>query len=151
MMKKENKDNVYEQLKIDEGVFYGVYKDSLGFLTFGVGHLITRDDDEDGLPEGYDVSEERVREAFEEDLNTMISECEILFEARWNNFPDELQEVLVNMMFNLGRPRLGKFKKFIGHLENHHWKLASEEMLDSKWARQVGNRAIRLSDRVAKL
>ena len=150
-MKKENKDNVYEQLKIDEGVFYGVYKDSLGFLTFGVGHLITRDDDEDGLPEGYDVSEERVREAFEEDLNTMISECEILFEARWNNFPDELQEVLVNMMFNLGRPRLGKFKKFIGHLENHHWKLASEEMLDSKWARQVGNRAIRLSDRVAKL
>lgn len=150
-MKKENKDNVYEQLKIDEGVFYGIYEDSLGFLTFGVGHLITRDDDEDGLPVGYDVSEERVREAFEQDLNTMISECEILFEARWNNFPDELQEVLVNMMFNLGRPRLGKFKKFIGHLENHHWKLASEEMLDSKWARQVGNRAIRLSDRVSKL
>ena len=150
-MKKENRDNVYEQLKIDEGVVYGVYKDPLGFLTFGVGHLITRDDDEDGLPEGYDVSEERVRDAFEQDLNIMISECEILFEARWNNFPAELQEVLVNMMFNLGRPRLGKFKKFIGHLENHHWKLASEEMLDSKWARQVGNRAIRLSDRVAKL
>ena len=151
MMKKENRDNVYEQLKIDEGVVYGVYKDPLGFLTFGVGHLITRDDDEDGLPEGYDVSEERVRDAFEQDLNIMISECEILFEARWNNFPAELQEVLVNMMFNLGRNRLGKFKKFIGHLENHHWKLASEEMLDSKWARQVGNRAIRLSDRVSKL
>ena len=150
-MNIKNRDNVYEQLKIDEGVVYGVYKDTLGFLTFGVGHLITRDDDEDGLPEGYDVLEERVREAFEQDLNTMISECEILFEARWNNFPDELQEVLVNMMFNLGRPRLGKFKKFIGHLENHHWKLASEEMLDSKWARQVGNRAIRLSDRVSKL
>ena len=150
-MNIKNRDNVYEQLKIDEGVVYGVYKDTLGFLTFGVGHLITRDDDEDGLPEGYDVLEERVREAFEQDLNTMISECEILFEARWNNFPDELQEVLVNMMFNLGRPRLGKFKKFIGHLENHHWQLASEEMLDSKWARQVGNRAIRLSDRVSKL
>jgi lysozyme len=150
-MNIKNKDNVYEQLKIDEGVFYGIYEDSLGFLTFGVGHLITKDDDEDGLPIGYDISEERVREVFEQDLNTMISECEILFESRWNNFPDELQEVLVNMMFNLGRPRLGKFKKFIGHLENHHWPLAALEMLDSRWARQVGNRAIRLSDRVARL
>ena len=150
-MKKENRDNVYEQLKIDEGVVYGVYKDHLGFLTFGIGHLITKDDDEDGLPEGYDVSEERIYNVFQDDLDTAINECQVLFEARWNNFPAELQEVLVNMMFNLGRNRLGKFKKFIGHLENHHWKLASEEMLDSKWARQVGNRATRLSDRVSKL
>jgi lysozyme len=97
------------------------------------------------------VSEERIYEVFQDDLDTAINECEVLFEARWNNFPPELQEVLVNMMFNLGRNRLGKFKKFIGHLENHHWKLASEEMLDSKWARQVGNRATRLSDRVSKL
>jgi len=150
-MNIKNRDNVYEQLKIDEGVVYGVYKDPLGFLTFGIGHLITRDDDEDGLPEGYDVSEERIYEAFQDDLDTAISECEILFEARWNNFPAELQEVLVNMMFNLGRRGLGKFKKFIGHLENHHWPPAALEMLDSRWARQVGNRAIRLSDRVAKL
>jgi lysozyme len=150
-MNIKNRDNVYEQLKIDEGVIYGVYKDPLGHLTFGIGHLITRDDDEDGLPEGYDVSEERIYEAFQDDLDTAISECEILFEACWNNFPAELQEVLVNMMFNLGRRGLGKFKKFINHLENHHWPLAALEMLDSRWARQVGNRAIRLSDRVAKL
>jgi len=150
-MNIKNRDNVYEQLKIDEGIIYGVYKDHLGYLTFGIGHLILKDDDEWNLPEGYEVTEERIYEVFQKDLDTAISECEILFEARWNNFPAELQEVLVNMMFNLGRNRLGKFKKFIGHLENHHWKLASEEMLDSKWARQVGNRAIRLSDRVSKL
>ena len=150
-MNIKNRDNVYEQLKIDEGIIYGVYKDHLGFLTFGIGHLITKDDEEDGLPEGYDVSEERIYEAFQDDLDTAINECEILFAVNWNTFPAELQEVLVNMMFNLGRTRLGKFKKFIVHLHNQHWKLASEEMLDSKWARQVGNRAIRLSDRVSKL
>lgn len=150
-MKKENRDNVYEQLKIDEGVIYGVYKDPLGHLTFGIGHLITRDDDEDGLPEGYDVSEERIYEAFQDDLDTAINECEILFAVNWNTFPAELQEVLVNMMFNLGRPNLGKFKKFIVHLHNEHYALAALEMLDSRWATQVGNRAIRLSDRVAKL
>jgi GH24 family phage-related lysozyme (muramidase) len=44
-MNIKNRDNVYEQLKIDEGVVYGVYKDHLGFLTFGIGHLITKDDD----------------------------------------------------------------------------------------------------------
>ena len=150
-MKNKNRNNVYEQLKIDEGVVYAVYEDHLGLPTFGVGHLILKDDEEWTYPVGMDVSEERVREAFEDDLDTAISECKVLFEARWNNFPDELQEVLVNMMFNLGRPRLSKFKKFIKNLEDHHWKKASEEMLDSKWARQVGNRATRLSDRVAKL
>ena len=57
-MKKQNRENVYEQLKIDEGVVYAVYKDHLGYLTFGVGHLITDKDEEWHLPEGYDVPEE---------------------------------------------------------------------------------------------
>ena len=143
--------NVYEQLKIDEGVVYEIYHDHLGYPTFGVGHLILKSDVEHGQRQGTAISEERVRECFEQDLDISISECEALFKDNWKEYPGELQEVLVNMMFNLGRNRLGKFKKFIGHLENHHWKLASEEMLDSKWARQVGNRATRLSDRVSKL
>ena len=52
-----NKERVFEQLKIDEGVKYEIYRDHLGYPTFGVGHLIVKDDPEYGLPEGTEVSE----------------------------------------------------------------------------------------------
>ena len=136
-----NREAVYEQLKIDEGVVYEVYLDHLGYPTFGVGHLIIEGDAEHGSAVGTTITEERVKECFEKDLDIAVSECEALFGDNWNNYPGELQEVLVNMMFNMGRGRLGGFKKFI----------AAIEMMDSRWATQVGNRAIRLRDRVANL
>ena len=52
------------------------------------------------------------------------------------------------MCFNLGYPRLSKFKNFLGGLEKQDWKKASEEMMDSRWANQVGPRANRLSNRM---
>ena len=60
-----NRDAVYNQLKIDEGVKYEIYKDHLGYPTFGVGHLITEDDPEYGEPVGTPITEERVRACFE--------------------------------------------------------------------------------------
>ena len=74
-----------------------------------------------------------------------------MFGDNWNNYPGELQEVLVNMMFNMGRGRLGGFKKFIAAINESDWNKASIEMMDSRCATQVGNRAIRLRDRVASL
>ena len=50
------------------------------------------------------------------------------------------------MTFNLGMPRLKKFSKMISAIEEKEWTLASKEMLNSKWANQVGNRANRLSE-----
>ena len=94
-----NREAVYRQLKIDEGVVYEIYKDHLGYPTFGVGHLITKDDDEYREPFGAPISEERVRECFEKDLDTSISECEVLYgEREFGDLPDEVQQVLVNMM-----------------------------------------------------
>jgi len=52
------------------------------------------------------------------------------------------------MAFNLGITRLLNFKKFLGALELKHYKTAAEEMMDSRWATQVGPRATRLRDRV---
>ena len=52
------------------------------------------------------------------------------------------------MCFNLGYPRLSGFKNFLGALKNEDWEIAAIEMLDSKWAGQVGPRATRLRDRV---
>jgi len=142
--------NVYEQLKIDEGVKYEIYLDHLGYPTFGVGHLITDGDPEKEYDVGEPVSVERVVEAFEQDLDIAISECKVLYEF-WEDLPGEVQEILVNMMFNLGRPRLSKFKKFKLALGTQHWKLAASEGRDSLWYRQVTNRAERLMSRLEEV
>ena len=143
-----NRDAVYEQLKIDEGVVYEVYKDHLGYPTFGVGHLVLESDPEHGAEVGTSVSEDRVRDCFERDLDTSISECVALYGEQFNDWPGEVQEVIVNMMFNMGRSRLGKFKNFRAALEDQDWKQAGIEGRDSLWYNQVTNRAERLMVRL---
>ncbi|WJE88006.1 baseplate hub subunit and tail lysozyme [Phage C48C1] len=147
-MYRKNRESVYEQLKIDEGVMYEIYRDHLGYPTFGVGHLITKSDPEYGFPVGTTISEERVAEAFEKDLNISIRECLVLYGERWFDFPDEVKEVLVNMMFNLGRPRLSKFKNMNAALDKGDWITAAAEGRDSRWYYQVGNRSERLMTRL---
>lgn len=146
-----NKQAVYEQLKIDEGVVYEIYEDHLGYATFGVGHLVLESDPEHGEPVGTPVSEERVRECFEKDLQTAIDECIVLYKEAWEGFPGEVQEILVNMLFNLGRPRLSKFKNFNAKLVAGKYAEAAPEGRDSIWYRQVGNRAERLMARLENL
>lgn len=142
-----NRESVYEQLKIDEGVVYEVYHDHLGLPTFGVGHLVLESDPEHGKDLGFPVSEDRVKECFEKDLDTAISECNVLFE-KFDEFPGEVQEILVNMMFNMGRTRLSGFKNFKKALDEGNWKQAANEGRDSKWYQQVTNRAERLMKRL---
>lgn len=143
-----NKQRVFDQLCIDEGVKYEVYHDHLGYPTFGVGHLVIKDDPEYGCDVGTPVSEERVWEAFEKDLHTAECECVALYNNKFLLWPDEVQEILVNMMFNMGRTRLSKFKNFRTALENKDWKRAAVEGRDSLWYKQVTNRAERLMTRL---
>mgnify|MGYP001405205968 CR=1 FL=1 len=103
-----------EEIKADEGVVNEIYLDHLGYPTFGVGHLILESDEEHGREVGTPVTEERVRSCFERDLDIAIGECELLYEdGVFGDLPDEVQQILVNMMFNMGRTRLSKFKKMI--------------------------------------
>lgn len=146
-----NKQAVYEQLKIDEGVVYEIYEDHLGYATFGVGHLVLESDPEHGESIGTPVSEERVRECFDKDLQTAIDECIVLYKEAWETFPGEVQEILVNMLFNLGRPRLTKFKNFNRKLLEGEYSEAAPEGRDSIWYRQVGNRAERLMTRLENI
>jgi lysozyme len=144
-----NREAVYEQLKIDEGVVYEIYLDHLGYKTFGVGHLVLESDPEHGYEVGEPVSVERVIECFNRDLDVAVSECVALYGADiWEGFPGEVQEILVNMMFNLGRPRLSQFKKMHANLESGDWATAAVEGRDSRWYKQVGNRAERLMTRL---
>jgi GH24 family phage-related lysozyme (muramidase) len=140
---------VFEQLKIDEGVVNEIYLDHLGYATFGVGHLVLESDPEHGADVGTPVSKERVRECFERDLDLAISECVALYGPDvWEGYPGEVQEILANMMFNMGRTRLSKFKNFNAALEQGDWAEAAVEGRDSLWYRQVTNRAERLMERM---
>ena len=139
-----------EQLEIDEGVKYVIYLDHLGYKTFGIGHLITAHDPENGWSVDTDVDEYRVQEAFEDDVQGVISDCEKLY-VQWEHLPEEAQQVIANMMFNMGRPRLSKFKGMKRGVDARDWNAAADEMVDSRWYRQVTNRADRLVARIRAL
>jgi lysozyme len=108
---------------------------------------MVQSDPEWGLPPGTRVSEERVNEVFDKDVIKFISETRKLF-PNFDNIPEIVQEALINMCFNLGRPRLSQFVKFIEHINAGRYNDASIEMLNSRWANQVGERAIRLSNNI---
>lgn len=139
-----------EDLERDEGVKYEVYLDHLGYPTFGIGHLIRESDPEYGAEVGTPVSESRVAEAFQQDVQTVLSDCAKLY-SDWEELPEEAQLVIANMMFNLGYPRLSKFKGMKRGVDARDWNAAADEMIDSAWYRQVTNRANRLVERIRAL
>ena len=147
-MSSKQREEIFETLKIDEGVKYEIYADHLGYPTFGVGHLVLESDAESGMELGTPISEERVAQCFDADLDLSIAECVALYGDRFNDFPDAAQQVLVNMMFNMGRTRLSKFKKMHAAIIEGDWAEAAVEGRDSQWHKQVTNRAERLMVRL---
>ena len=140
-------DRLREELKTDEGCKYEIYLDHLGLPTFGIGHLVTERDPEYQKEVGTVVDEIRVNEVFEQDIGVTIDECKILF-VDWSNLPEEVKLITANMMFNMGRPRLSKFKKMIQAIKDEDWVEAGNQMKDSRWYKQVTNRADRLISRM---
>ncbi len=142
-----NIDKLREELASDEGCKYEVYLDHLGLPTFGIGHLITKDDPEYGKDVGSVVEQSRVQSAFNLDITVTLEDCQRLYKD-FNDLPEEVQLIIANMMFNLGYPRLSKFKGMKANVDAKDWSGAANEMVDSKWYTQVTNRARRLVDRM---
>ncbi len=142
-----NVEQLRDTLKVDEGCVNSIYLDHLNLPTLGIGHLINEWDEEYGKPVGTPVSEERVNELFEKDVQVTIEECEQLF-GNFQELPEEVQQILANMMFNLGRPRLSKFRKLCKAVAEKNWQECAAQMHDSKWRTQVPNRAERLISRM---
>ena len=139
-----------KELEVDEGVKYEIYKDHLGYPTFGIGHLVIDSDPEHGQEVGTPVSEDRVIEAFDNDVQVVLADCERLYND-FNVLPEEVQLIIANMMFNMGRPRLSKFKGMKAGVDAQDWNKAADEMIDSNWYEQVPNRAGRLVKRMRAL
>ena len=142
-----NLDQLRKELEIDEGVVNEIYLDHLGYPTFGIGHLVTESDPESGQKVGTAVSDERVRSAFETDVVSVIDDCNKLYDD-FDELPEEVQLIIANMMFNMGRTRLSKFRGMKRGVDNKDWNAAADEMVDSRWYRQVTNRADRLVQRM---
>lgn len=137
-------------LELDEGIKYEIYLDHLGLPTFGIGHLITEQDLEYGEEVGTPVSEDRVASAFESDIQITLEDCHRLYDD-FSELPEEAQLIIANMCFNLGRPRLSKFKGMKAGVDARDWQKAADEMVDSQWYRQVPNRAERLVQRMRSI
>jgi len=142
-----NVEQLREELKEDEGCKYEIYLDHLGLPTHGIGHLITEWDEEYEKPVGTPVSEDRVNNCFQTDVHGTVEECKKLFD-NFDDLPEDVQLILCNMMFNMGRPRLSKFVKFRAAIDNNDWLECATQMEDSRWHKQVTNRANRLIKRM---
>jgi GH24 family phage-related lysozyme (muramidase) len=139
-----------KQLEIDEGVKYEIYLDHLGYPTFGIGHLVIPSDIEYREDVGTRVSEERVRECFDKDVQSVLRDCSLLYKD-FDELPEEAQQIIANMMFNMGYTRLSKFKGMKRGVDARDWNKAADEMVDSRWYKQVTNRADRLVERMRNI
>ena len=142
-----NKVQLREELERDEGVKYEIYLDHLGYRTFGIGHLIGPYDFESSSKVGSSISRDRVEDVFNADVEIVLSDCKMLYKD-FNDLPEEVQHIIANMMFNMGRTRLSKFKGMKRGVDARNWNAAADEMVDSKWYRQVTKRAKRLVERM---
>ena len=127
-------DKLKALLKRHEGWRNHPYEDTTGVLSIGVGRNL----DDRGL------SDEEVTFLLYNDI--YLSQSELMQTFDWFQLLNEArQDAIISMHFNLGLTRLLKFKKTLAALSDGDFLTASEEMLDSKWADQVGQRAIELS------
>ena len=145
-----NKEKLREEIAEDEGCKFEIYLDHLGLPTFGIGALVKENDPEYGQPVGTPVDEERVRQRFSLDIAVTIEDCKGLYDD-FDDLPEECQHIIANMMFNMGRPRLSKFKGMKAGVDARDWNRAADEMVDSRWYDKVTNRAKRLVARMRAL
>ena len=140
-------DKLREQLKIDEGIEHKIYKDHLGYNTVGIGHLILDGEPEFGQDVGTEITDERVNELFAKDVEIVLGDCRKLY-PYFDELPEEAQQIIANMMFNMGLPRLSKFKMMKAAVDQKNFREAASQMKSSKWYFQVKNRADRLVNRM---
>lgn len=134
-----NAERLAAQLTVDEGRRARIYVDTVGKVTGGVGRNLTDrafSDDEIDLMLRNDIK------GVEQDLDRRL--------PWWREMSEARQNVLANMCFNLGIDRLLGFVNTLAFMKAKRYDAAAAEMLDSKWAKQVGARAIRLAAAMRK-
>ena len=135
-----NIDKILQSIRENEGFRLRTYLDSLDFPTIGYGFRIK----DLIMP----------KSAAEIILRHKVFEIIKKIEKRFDWFevmPDPVQEVIIEMCYQLGLEGFAGFKKTIQYFKKRDWLKAADEMLDSEWAKQTPARANQLSQRVWKL
>lgn len=134
-----NLEKLKAQLRLHEGFVSHAYKDNTpeGYLTIGIGRLV-----DERL--GGGISEDEANYLLENDIQKAASVAETY--PWFATLNDARQNVIIDMLVNLGPRRFQSFKKMIAAIEAQDWKEAAAQALDSRWAVQVGNRALRLAE-----
>ena len=140
-----NKDRLSERIKKNEGFSNKIYLDTLNNPTIGYGHLIKKGE-KFVINKKYKKS--FLSELFEKDLAVSIEEFNKIFNNQ--EFPKIINEVIIEMLFQMGKKNFLTFKKFIKLIKKNNFKEASEEMIKSKWHEQTPKRARLLASLVEK-
>lgn len=130
---------IIDQLKRDEGLRLNPYQDTLGFWTVGYGHKMGP---QEHYPAGISQDEAELL------LQTDLQRCTLALNAAlpWvAGLDDPRQGALQNMAYNIGVHGLLGFKQTLAAVESGEYAVAAEKMLESRWASQVGPRALRLA------
>jgi lysozyme len=122
------------QLERHEGLRLKPYRDTVGKLTVGYGRNL----------EDVGISRDEADFMLDNDIDQVERQLDTVDEYRDLN--DVRQTVIANMAFNLGFAGLMGFKNMWSAIDRRDWDRAADEMLNSKWARQVGVRAVELSE-----
>lgn len=130
-----NHNKLADQLVIDEGRKRRMYLDTVGKWTGGVGRNLS----------DRDFSDDEIALMLKNDIAIVMRELDINV-PWWHLLCDARQNVLANMCFNMGINRLLGFKKMLSAIVMRRYDDAAKEMLNSKWAKQVGQRAVRLAE-----
>ena len=140
-----NLERLLESVKKHEGYRNKVYLDTLGKRTVGVGHLCVEDFWEDDK----EYEESFLMEILQKDLQEAIRGAkELVEEHGCADIDERAEEIIIEMVFQLGRTGVKKFRNMWKALSEHNYVGASYEMLDSKWAKQTPNRAKDMADQM---
>ena len=136
-----NYDKIKDSIKKHEGYRDKVYRDHLGNRTVGYGHLCL---DNEKWCDSKVYPRKVLDQTFGYDFNIALNDPRKLIVE--DSIHQDAFSCLRNLCFNLGGPRASRLKKMLAALEDKNYPEASKEMLDSKWARQVPNRAHELAE-----
>jgi lysozyme len=123
-----------DQLILHEGLELKSYTCSAGYVTLGVGRNV----------EELGITEEEARYLLDNDILRVGKELDNAI-PWWREMSEVRQRVVVDMVFNLGISRFLNFKNAINAMQEQDWDEAAAQMLDSRWADQVGQRSHRLA------
>lgn len=134
-----NFNKIKSSLKKHEGKRNLPYQDSLGVWTVGYGHNMN-------VP----LSDRAIELILEDDIHEAVYQLDNAW-PEWRDYPEAIQDIVVELCFNMGIGSLVQFENMRNAMNNGDWEEASSQLLDSRYADQVGQRAETLAERMLEV